>query len=106
MAKRGYVEQLCFPSDESGRNKKYRLALVRVPGEDDFEVGLRAVYRLMGRDSLDNDSVMALLECRPETITFDGSFITYPLRHHNIEITNESAEEWVHRLNSKTRMGA
>lgn len=97
MAHEGFIEQLTLPSDESGRNKKYHVALVSVPGKDMYEVGLRALFFKLGVEVLDSTMVEALMACRPEIIWFDGSDITYPIKIHKIELTPESAEEWVSR---------
>ena len=99
MAYEGFVEQLTLPSDESGRYKKYHIALVSVPGKDMYEVGLRALFHKLGVEVLNSRMVSDLMSCRPETIYFDGCEITYPIKSHKIELTLESAEEWVNRYN-------
>lgn len=96
----GCVEQITFPSMESGRNKKCHIALVSVPGKEVYEVGLRALLYKLGVEELDSGMVSNLMTCKPETVLFDGCDITYPIKCHKIELALESAEEWSNRYNN------
>lgn len=97
----GCVEQITFPSAESGRNNKYHIALVSIPGQDLYEVGLKVLFHKLGVTELNSHLIKSLMECRPETIYFHGCDITYPLTIHDIEITHESAVEWANNLKNK-----
>ena len=103
MEHEGCIEQICYPSAESERNGKYHIVLVRVPGEDDYEVGLKKLYSKLKVDQFDTNMVLALMSCRPEIITFKGCDIHYPLRLHAIEISEASAEDWVQRYKSSQK---
>lgn len=80
---------------EGGRERQGYIALVNVPGDDTYEVGLSALRKCLGLKRLTPKHAHILSSNKPDTITFSGicnnpSYGSY----NNLSISLESAVEW------------
>lgn len=99
--KTGHMEHITKSWDEGGRRYEGYVAIVNVPGDDTYEVGLSPLRRAVGRGKLTPERVRALMSCKPETVSFTGKFLENgEERINTLEITQSSADEWAKRVNA------
>ena len=98
----GYLEHITKSFKGGGRMHQGYIILVRVAGDDTCEVGLAELRKLMGVSQLSPALVKQLMDCKPETVTFDGDYSESGYVNINtLQITAESAADWFGLLASK-----
>ena len=99
LEKTGYMEHITKSWDDGGRTYEGYVAIVNVPGDDTYEVGLSHLRKVLGWGKLTPERVQALMACKPDTITFCGKFIENgEERINTLQLTESSALEWAQRV--------
>ncbi len=97
--KTGYAEHITRSWDERGRTYRGYIAIVNVPGDDTYEVGLSPLRKLLGWAKVTPEGAQVLMACKPETVDFCGKFIENgEERINTLRLTERSAAEWAERV--------
>jgi len=98
----GYIEHITKSWDDGGRTYEGYIAIVNVPGDNTYEVGLSPLRKVLGWGKLSPERASILTACKPDTVTFCGKFIENgEERINTLELTEESSEDWAGRVNLK-----
>ena len=93
--KSGNLEHITTSWEEGGRTYQGYVAIVNVPGDDTYEVGLSSLRKLLGVRRLTPQQTRVLNEHKPETVSFTGKYVTSPgWAQNDLVLTDESAREW------------
>lgn len=97
--KTGFMEHITRSWDEGGRTYEGYVAIVNVPGDDTYEVGLSPLRKLLGWARVTPEGAQALTACKPEMVDFCGKFIENgEERINTLQLTERSAAEWAGRV--------
>lgn len=93
--KNGHPEYVTKSWHDGGRQYRGYIAMVSVPGDDTYEVGLSPLRKLLGLTRFSPAQTSILSNNRPERISFTGKCHTSSYGAYNdLVITEESAQEW------------
>lgn len=99
LEKTGYMEHITKSWDDGGRTYEGYVVIVNVPGDDTYEVGLSPLRKVLGWAKLTPEKVQTLMACKPDMVTFAGTFIENgEERINNLQLAEHSATEWAERL--------
>lgn len=102
--KAGYMEHITKSWNEGGRTYKGYVAIVNVPGDDTYEVGLSPLRKALGWAKLTPEKVEILMACKPDTVSFCGKFIENgEERINTLQVTDCSAAGWARRAETLSK---
>ncbi|MBP7529688.1 MAG: hypothetical protein KA801_17335 [Syntrophorhabdaceae bacterium] len=97
--KTGHMEHITKSWDDGGRTYEGYVAIVNVPGDDTYEVGLSPLRKTLGWAKLTPEKVQTLMACKPDVVTFCGKFIENgEERINTLQLAECSVLEWAERL--------
>jgi len=95
----GYVEHITKSWHDGGRDYAGYVAIVSIPGDDTYEVGLSPLRKALGWGKLTPRKTAILMTCKPDTVTFCGKFIENgEERINTLQVTESSALDWTQRV--------
>lgn len=98
-SKCGLPEYITKSWANGGRERHGYVALVNVPGDDTYEVGLSALRKCLGLQRLTPHQAQVLTSNRPAMITFSGICTdSFYGPFNDLAISRESAEEWARKV--------
>lgn len=95
----GSVEYITKSWSGGGRERAGYIALVRIPGDDTYEVGLAPLRKKLGLSRLTPEQAKVLSEHKPDSVTFTGTChqTSYgPL--NNLQLTLAAADNWAEKV--------
>lgn len=95
----GCIEHITKSWVDGGRVYEGYVAIVNVPGDDTYEVGLSPLRKTLGWGKLTPERVQTLMACKPDMISFSGKFIENgEERINTLQVTESSALDWAQRM--------
>lgn len=99
----GIMQHITRSWHEGGRTYEGYVAIVNVPGDDTYEVGLSPLRNLLGWAKVTPEGARVLMACKPEMVDFCGKFIENgEERINTLRLTERSAVEWAQRMGKGT----